>query len=123
MTKYDDIIEQIAEDLKSAVASDGSLNLKGTGGSIAATANGDTIGVWITPIVASGGVPCISIYANKHQCVLGLYGPDKRNKGCTVALSVDHGDGQAYLQVCRGEEIEVVNLMDLVKAAKLNCLS
>lgn len=122
MTKYEEIIEQIAEDLKSAIEHEGSLTVKGTGGSINAHANGDTIGVWITPSTSSGGVPCVSIYSNKDHSVVGLYGPDRKNKGCTVALSVSHEDGQACLQVCKGEDVEVVDLMDLVKAVKAKLL-
>lgn len=106
MTKYEDVIKQISEDVESAITHDGSLKVTGTGGSVDIQTNGDIIGVWITPNSASNGVPCISLYhENRQGTVIGIYGPDKRNKGLTVALSVDK-DGNANLQVCRGRSEE-----------------
>lgn len=121
MTKYEDIIEELTELSKEAIVHYGQLSIKGDGGSIDLHANGNTIGIWMTPKSAVNGKPCVSIYHYGNEgTVIGIYGPDQKNKGLTIALSVGK-DGVANLQVCKGEDIEIVDLMDLVKAYKMFC--
>lgn len=71
-------------------------------------------GVWVDLVTKDGTKPTLCFYKGKDSpLVLAVYKDQNRVLlGCELAVSFD--DDGPTLQVCKGKEVKLVNLFDLI---------